>query len=156
MKIFFQGLLNFKPREKCVVVAGIVALVVVMIYVLLQTNMNFSTQKLAKNKKLLINMQTLDRDILQLKNQSRTDKNSLMMVIQSTLQVSPLKNSIENTTQKSDGTVGVQFKVVNFDELMRWLVLLRDQKGIVIESFEATAIEIQFGYVSAELVLRSL
>ena len=119
-------------------------------------HVNSLTRELKTHQKMLMKVRALDKDLYALKNQPKTDKHVLMTVAQQSLQDSPLKEVITEITQKNDGGISLHFNDVNFDELMRWLIILRDQKGITVNSFEATAVEIQSGYVMADITLRSL
>ena len=154
MKTFFQRLFQIMSQNKPIVLIGIVMFAIILMYTLLQLSMERLTYQLEENKKMLIKVREQNFALQEFKNQPKTAKNLMMIVVQQSFRNSPLKNTLVDITQNSDGTVALSFNNVNFDELMRYLMVLRYQKGIVVDSFKASAIESQLGYVIAEIVLR--
>lgn len=162
MNNFKEWWLNLALREKQMVALGGCTLFIIIFYFFIWSpftnHLDNLRHDIQTSQQLLMWMQASNKKILTIENQQKKQKSrlkirgSLLGIIQKRANQSPLAKNISFIQQADNNAVQLQFKNVNFDQLMSWLIQLWQTQGIVISQMSVTPVSAQ-GIVEAEVVL---
>lgn len=134
-------------REKQVLSAGGFFLCAFLIYILLWAPLidrtEFLRKQIAANQNLLTWMQEAEKRILALEKNSQAtpatqSEGSLLSVVQKQINRTPLVGALTDLHQLETDSVQLTFQKVSFDQLMKWLIQITDQEGLVIKQLSVT------------------
>ncbi len=152
--------INLSIKEKQTVSIGSIVVGIFLVYQFLWIPMTNSTQQLRKkvlhNQILLSWMQVSDQRIQVLENTQTIPaitKSSLLTTIQNELKKTSFASNATQLQQGENNSVKLHLQKVDFDNLMKWLTSLSQQK-ISINQMTVIASETP-GMVEAELQLQS-
>lgn len=113
-------------------------------------------QDIMTDQEVLSYMQVAAPRILAAKGQTKPsatlNAEMFLPTVENTLKENGMSSVVSELSLTNDNQVSVVFKEVEFDSLMQWLVDLRKQYGIKVQTFTATPAELP-GFVQASLQL---
>ncbi len=155
MNAWWQGL---AARERALAIGGLVAVLVVGLYLFAWSPLKARERELASTTERLradlVWMQQAAEQVRRVGGgQRQVPTGALIPRVVQTTRDAGLEPRIERVDPQGDDRVRIQLKAVAFDELTRWLGRLRDDQGLVTES--ATLEPVASGRVDARLVLKA-
>jgi len=152
--------INLSAKEKQTVSIGSIVVGIFLVYQLIWLPIANSTEQLREkvlhNQALLSWMQESDKRIQLLENvqtPSAVAKSSLLTTVQNALNKTTFASVVTQLQQSENNLVKLHFEKVNFDELVKWLTVLSQEK-IVIDQMTVIPSTTP-GIVSAELQLKT-
>lgn len=147
-------------REKQTVTIGVVCVLFFLFYSLLwapfTTKVDTLRESVKRNDALLSFMQSTDQQIQNLsKNNMKTpakSRGSSLSVLQNNIHQSEIATQLSDMQQKDHDAVQLNFKEVDFDKLMSWL-MTNTSEGWMISEFTVTKSS-KAGMVSAVIALK--
>jgi general secretion pathway protein M len=158
IKVWFAGL---EQRERRLVIAAASLGVILLLYVAIWEPLSYSVTGLrastADQRSTLVWMRQAAQEIRQLRGNSgahtaSTGGQSLLTLVDRTVKISQLGGALKRIQPDGDQRVQVWMEGASFDDVIRWLVKLKDQYGIQVES-STVEVKEQAGRVDARLVL---
>lgn len=117
-----------------------------LFYVPLDNNINRYKEELISDQELLIFMQTAEPRIHVAKGDFKPleilTEGMLLPTVENSLAKDGLSKFVGELSLNEDDRVAVQFKEVNFDQLIAWLVEIRVQYGIQVEELTGQPAEL--------------
>lgn len=152
--------LNLALREKQMVLAGGLALLLFLLYEmiwspLIDKNAALRTQ-IQHNRELLAWMENADqrmKSLLQSAKSRDHQTGSLSGIVQDALHNSPLRAHVNQFRQVESDSVQFDLRKVNFDELIKFLTGLWNNEGILVAQFSVAPSGTP-GEVTASIVLK--
>jgi len=159
MKEWFN---NLEPRERKVVTAGAVALLLMAIYFLGWAPFSSKLDRLRKNtvehERTLAWMKQTSEEVRQLQRNSGGAKNlggqSLLGLIDKTAKQHKLGDAIKRVQPDGKTKALVRLESAPFNDVIRWLEQLRLNQGVQVVSSDIEKQD-QSGLVDARLILES-
>lgn len=154
--------LNLSLREKQIISAGALAVVIFLLYLILWLPLSNRVvnlrEQIVRDQKLLLWMRDANQRIQDveknLQNKKPTESNaSLLNIIQKQINKSTFVSSLNQLKQAENDSVQLSFNNVDFDRLIQWLTELWQQQGIVISQMSVTASGTP-GVVNTDFILK--
>jgi type II secretory pathway component PulM len=154
--------LALAPREKYVVALGSVTVVLFLIYEIIWSPLVDGAANMRKrittDQKTLAWMQSADKELTKLQQQSRASTTSLspvalLAVLQKKMQQAGFDEAAVQLKQSSNDSVEIHFQKVPFDSIMKLLLSTVKEFNLTVTQMSAVA-ETTPGVVNADLVLR--
>lgn len=153
---------QLQDRERRFIRYGGITAIVLLFYVLLWSpfldNVSAAQQDLEDKRQLLQWMQTASVQFQQLKKQGHGPANlstdNMLSTVSQSLKDSALASLVSEIKQTNDLKVTVNFKQVNFDDLIQWLLNIRKQYGLQVDQIQIEQVSTAPGLVQAALVLK--
>lgn len=158
IKVWFAGL---EQRERRLVIAAASLLAILLLYVAIWEPISSSVDDLrtttGEQQTVLQWMRQAAQEIRQLRGNNgahaaSTGGQSLLTLVDRTAKINQLGNALKRIQPDGDRRVQVWMEGASFDDVIRWLVKLRAQYGVLIES-SVIEVKEQAGRVDARLVL---
>ena len=118
-------------------------LIYILLWVPLTERTNLLRKQITANQNLLTWMQEADKRI-QLLEKTTQEKplthteGSLLSIVQKQINRTPLVSALTDLHQLETDSVQLTFQKVSFDQLMKWLIQITDQEGLVITQLTVT------------------
>lgn len=153
--------LNLSAREKQGVSIGGAFLAIFLIYALLWSplvnHVADLRQRIEREKKLLVFMQTADKQIQQIEKTTHQQTKSvslvaLLSILQKAINQRGLQQSLTQLKQGPNDTIEMHFQKVDFDKLMKLMLGIVRQYKMTISQMSAVAASVP-GLVNADVVL---
>lgn len=160
LRQLWQWFLSLETRERRVLGAGVVILVVFVLYAAVVSpyvhHRQMLNAELQSQRSLIAWMRPAAARLESLRGSQRAPLpgGSLLSAINSSAASAGLGSALQQAQTAGDGAVRVQFTGVNFDSLMRWLVTLQQTYGVLASDATVTRTSGP-GLVDASLALRS-
>lgn len=160
IKVWFAGL---EQRERRLVVAAASLLVIFLLYAAIWEPLSHSVAGLrnstAEQRSDLQWMRQTSQEIRQLQGRSgahaaSTGGQSLLTLVDRTVKISQLGGALKRIQPDGEQRVQVWMEGAKFDDVIRWLVKLKDQYSVQVES-STIEVKEQAGRVDARLVLEA-
>jgi len=157
-----QWLNQLAPHERQMVLIGAPIILLAMIYFLLWAPFNESVdrlqQKVSKQQALELWMNTAALDVKKLRDSQKNNKalggQSLLTLVDKTARSSKLQESLKRVEPDGENKVRIRMEQVSFDELIRWLELLKSKYGIVVDNITVDR-QVTVGLVNVKVILKS-
>ncbi|OGT45518.1 MAG: hypothetical protein A3E83_05590 [Gammaproteobacteria bacterium RIFCSPHIGHO2_12_FULL_41_20] len=158
MKEWWQQL---ELREKKILASGGAILVILLIYLLVWSPLTNKVatlrQAISKNQRLLAWMQQADKQMQGLSGKSTavqfaTTPAALLGSLQSSIQKAGLAHQLTQIKEGGDETILLQFKAVDFDTLINWLVQAQHQQGFKVSHMSVVKTAVS-GVVNVDITL---
>ncbi len=129
-------------REKQMLTVGGFFLCAFLIYILLWAPLTSRTESLRKQittqQTLLSWMQEAEKRLVTLEKNPQTatstrSEGSLLSVVQKQINRTTLVGALTDLHQLETDSIQLTFQKVSFDQLMKWLILITGQEGLVIK-----------------------
>jgi general secretion pathway protein M len=158
IKVWFAGL---EQRERRLVITAASLIIILLLYVAIWEPLSYSVASLrtstAEQRTTLVWMRQAAQEIRQLRgmNGAHTPSaagQSLLTLVDRTVKISQLGGALKRIQPDGDRRVQVWMEGASFDDVIRWLVKLKTQYGIQVES-STVEVKEQAGRVDTRLVL---
>lgn len=154
--------MQLQDRERRFIRYGGITATMLLFYVLLWSpfldTVSQAQQDLEDKRQLLQWMQTASVQYQQLKKQSNGPANlstdNMLSTVSQSLKDNALTSLVSEIKQTNDLKVTVNFKQVNFDDLIQWLLNIRKQYGLQVDQIQVEQVSTAPGLVQAALVLK--
>lgn len=160
LRQLWQWFMSLEMRERRVLGAGVIILVVFVLYAAVASPYVHHRQslnaELQSQRSLIAWMRPAAARLESLRGSQRTalPGGSLLSAINSSAAAAGLGSALQHAQTASDGAVRVQFTGANFDSLVRWLVTLQQTYGVLASDATVTRASGP-GLVDASLALRA-
>ena len=156
-----QWLNQLAPRERQMVLVGAPIVLLMMLYFLLWAPFNESVdrlqQKVSEQQALELWMNAAALDVKKLRGSQKNNTlggQSLLTLVDKTARSGKLQESLKRVEPDGENKVRIRMEQVAFDELIRWIELLKNKYGIVVDNITVDR-QVAVGRVNAKITLEN-
>jgi general secretion pathway protein M len=152
--------LNLNLREKQTIAWGGVAIILILLYLFawspLMESVTMLRNKVQRNQKLLVWMKAANEQIqsARLVPNKKSTTGSLLSIVQNQVNSSSVAKNVTQLRQTDNDAVQLNFQNVDFDRLMKWLVAMAQEEGLLIAQMSVTPTDAP-GVVNATCMLKA-
>lgn len=155
-----QWLNQLAPRERQIVLIGAPIILIIMVYFILwvpfDNNIDRLQKKVSEQQALEQWMSAAALEVKKLRGGQQKSKSlggqSLLTLVDKTARSNKLQDSLKRVEPDGESKVRVRMEQVAFDELVRWIEMLKSKYGIVVDSIAVDQQPIA-GRVNAKITL---
>jgi len=155
-----QWLNQLAPRERQIVLVGAPIIIIMMVYFILwapfNNNIDRLQEKVSEQQALEQWMNAAALEVKKLRGGQQKNKSvggqSLLTLVDKTARSNKMQDSLKRVEPDGESKVHIRMEQVAFDELVRWVEMLKSKYGIVVDSIAVDQQPI-VGRVNAKITL---